>query len=200
MKYRRKRFIIEGNFQTRFILRFMLVIVGATLLSTGAIIGLFFLKYYLSGVDLSSAIIVMGDEGSTNVTGIFQVILTPLIGANLVVLCIIVPFSLLYSHRVAGPIYRLEQSLELILNGEMDFVITLRKKDEFTSLAERMNELIDYLRRNVGEARSSYRLVKEKAKKMEDLLQARPLDVETLSREVTDLKRFFSERGIPFTY
>ena len=86
------------------------------------------------------------------------------------------------------------------MNGEMDFIITLRKKDEFRYLAERMNGLIDYLRRNVDEARSSYRLVREKAKKMEKLLQTRPVDIDTLQKEVADLKRFFSERGVPFTY
>jgi len=119
-KNRRRRLIIEGNFQARFILRFILVIVGATLLSTGAILGLFYFRYHAGGAELNSLIIVITPEGETNVAGLFQVILTPIVGANLLVLCIVIPYSLVYSHKVAGPIYRLEKSMELLLDGDME--------------------------------------------------------------------------------
>jgi len=197
---RRRRFIIEGNFQTRFILRFVLVIVGATLLSTGAILGLFYFKYQYGGADVNNILIMITEEGETNVTGLFQIVLTPLIAANLLVLCIVVPFSLLYSHKIAGPIYRLEQSLDLLLNGDMDFIITLRKHDEFKYLADKMNALIDYMRRNVNEVRSSYRVVQDIIKKIAKLMQSGTVDIETLRQEVTYLERFFVERGKPFSY
>jgi methyl-accepting chemotaxis protein len=197
---RRRRLIIEGNFQTRFILRFILVIVGATLLSTGAILGLFYFKYHAGGAELNSLIIVITPEGETNVAGLFQVILTPIIGANLLVLCIVVPYSLVYSHKVAGPIYRLEQSMELLLDGDMDFVITLRKNDEFKYLADRMNALIDYMRRNISEVRSSHRIIREIVERMNRLIKAEPVNMKLLTKEVMDLERFFRERGKPFSY
>jgi methyl-accepting chemotaxis protein len=200
MKNRRRRFIIEGNFQTRFILRFILVVVGATLLSTGAIMGLFYFKYHASGVDLDSLIVVITPKGETNVAGLFQVILTPLIVANLIVLCVIIPYSLFYSHKVAGPIYRLEQSMDLLLNGDMDFIITLRRNDEFKYLADKMNALIDYMRRNIGEVRSSYRVTRDIINRIGKLTRSKPLDIKLLVKEVTDLERFYKERGKPFSY
>jgi hypothetical protein len=200
MKNRRTRLIIEGNFQTRFILRFILVIVGATLLSTGAILGLFFFRYHAGGADLNSLIIVITPEGETNVAGLFQVILTPIIGANLLVLCIVIPYSLLYSHKVAGPIYRLEQSMDLLLNGDMDFIITLRKHDEFKYLADKMNALIDYMRRNISEVRSSHRIIIEIVDRINRLMRSKPPNIDLLKKEVTDLERFFKERSKPFSY
>ncbi len=198
--HRRRHFIVEGNFQTRFILRFILVVVGATLLSTAAILGLFYFKYRYRGADFENIVIMVTSKGQTDVTGLFQIVLTPLIAANLFVLCIIVPFSLFYSHKIAGPIYRLEQSLDLLLSGDMDFIITLRKNDEFKYLAAKMNALIDYMRRNVGEVRSSYRLIQEKIKKISaDVLSGHP-DAASLKKEVTELERFFSERKKPFSY
>jgi sensor histidine kinase YesM len=200
MKNRRRRLIVEGNFQARFILRFILVIVGATLLATGAILGLFYFKYQHAGADMENIVILVTPQGQTDVTGLFQIVLIPLIAANLLVLCIVVPFALLYSHRIAGPIYRLEQSMEMLLNGEMDFVITLRKHDEFKYLADRMNALIDYMRRNIHEVRSSHRLVRDIIGRVSALTHADRVSLPALKREITGLERFFKERGKPFTY
>lgn len=200
MMQRRKCLIVEGNFQARFILRFVLVIVGATILSTGAILGVFFFKYQFGGADLKNIIAVITEKGTTDVSSFFNIILTLLIGANVLVLCIIIPYSLFYSHRIAGPIFRLERSIDLMLGGEMDFVISLRKNDEFKYLGDKMNSLIDYLRRNIGEVKSSYRLMEEKVKKMSDMIRSGNYDQQFLNKELLDLRRFFKERGTPFNY
>jgi methyl-accepting chemotaxis protein len=199
-KNRRKRFIVEGNFQTRFILRFVLVIVGATLLSTGALLAVFFFKYQYGEADFQNLIIMVSPEGTTDVASLFQVVLVPVLVANLLVLCIIIPYSLIYSHKIAGPIYRLEQSLDLLLRGEMDFIIVLRRKDEFKYLANKMNALIDYLRRNIGEVRLSYRTIQDRTEKIHTLLSKKPFDVEAFKKEINELGRFFKERGKPFSY
>jgi methyl-accepting chemotaxis protein len=200
MRQRRKCLIIEGNFQARFILRFVLVIIGATLLSTGAILGVFFFKYQFGGADLRNMIIVITDKGTTDVSSFFNIIIIPLIVANLLVLCIIIPYSLFYSHKIAGPVFRLEQSIDLMLGGEMDFVISLRKNDEFRYLGDKMNALVDYLRRNIGEVKSSYRVMEGKVKRMSDMIRTGNYDQESLNKELLDLQRFFKERGKPFNY
>jgi methyl-accepting chemotaxis protein len=199
-KNRRKKYIIEGNFQTRFILRFVLVIVGATLLSAGALLGVFYLKYQYGEADFQNLIIMVSPEGTTDVASLFQVVLVPILVANLLILCIIIPYSLIYSHKIAGPIYRLEQSLDFLLKGEMDFIIVLRRKDEFKYLANKMNALIDYMRRNIGEVRLSYRMIQERAVKIQNMVKTPPVDIESLNMEIMELSRFFKERGKPFSY
>ena len=199
-KNRRRRFIVEGNFQTRFILRFVLVIVGATLLSTGALLAVFFFKYQYGEADFQNLIIMVSPEGTTDVSSLFQIVLIPILVANLLVLCVIVPYALIYSHKIAGPIYRLEQSLDLLLKGEMDFIIVLRRKDEFKYLANKMNAIIDYMRRNIGEVRLSYRTIQERTDKIQTILKKHPFDVNGLNREIMELSRFFKERGRPFSY
>jgi methyl-accepting chemotaxis protein len=199
-KNRRKKYIIEGNFQTRFILRFVLVIVGATLLSAGALLGVFYLKYQYGEADFQNLIIMVSPEGTTDVASLFQVVLVPILVANLLILCIIIPYSLIYSHKIAGPIYRLEQSLDFLLKGEMDFIIVLRRKDEFKYLANKMNALIDYMRRNIGEVRLSYRMIQERAVKIQNMVKTPPVNIESLNMEIMELSRFFKERGKPFSY
>lgn len=200
MKHRRRRLIIEGNFQTRFILRFILVIVGATLLSTGSLLGVFYFKYKYGDADLTSLIIMVTPEGITNVLSLFQIVLVPILAANLLMLCIIIPYALAYSHKIAGPIYRFEQSLDFLLSGEMDFMIMLRKKDEFKYLASRMNALIDFMRRNVEEVRLSHRMIKERISKIERFIKADKINIKAIKSEIMELERFFRERGKPFSY
>ena len=200
MNRKRKQYIIEGNFQARLILRFILTIIGITLLSTGAILGFFYLRYKYSGTELSSIIMRVTPEGASDITSLFQVVLTPLLAANLLVLIISVPFSLLYSHKIAGPIYRLEQSFDLLLSGKHDFMITLRKQDEFKYLADKMNALIDYMRRNVEEVRLSYRLIRKRIDEVMRITSEDIVDIDSLKREVIELDRFFKERKRPFSY
>jgi signal transduction histidine kinase len=55
---------------------------------------------------------------------------------------LIVVFSVLVSHRIAGPLYNMERTIDLVIQGESVGYIRLREKDEFHNLAEKINELI----------------------------------------------------------
>lgn len=46
------------------------------------------------------------------------------------------------SHRVAGPLYRMEKELDERINGHKHGPIRLREKDEFKLLADKFNKLI----------------------------------------------------------
>lgn len=50
---------------------------------------------------------------------------------------------LILSHRLAGPIYRLERDLEDIAKGNFSIRIKFRKKDELKSIAEGINKILD---------------------------------------------------------
>lgn len=56
--------------------------------------------------------------------------------------------GMLYSHKLAGPIYRIEKSILQLLNGVQNFRVSLRKKDEFKKLADTMNRMVDYFKEN----------------------------------------------------
>ena len=50
------------------------------------------------------------------------------------------------SHKVIGPLRRIEESLEKINNGNFDINIKLRSGDEFQKVADGVNELSEKLR------------------------------------------------------
>lgn len=53
--------------------------------------------------------------------------------------------SIRFSHRVAGPIYRIKTVLDRATLGDFSPRITLRKKDQLKDLAQKLNTLLDTL-------------------------------------------------------
>ncbi len=54
-------------------------------------------------------------------------------------------FSLILSHKIAGPVYRFEQSSKKIANGDLSLRIKLRQGDELTELADIFNKMTENL-------------------------------------------------------
>lgn len=50
--------------------------------------------------------------------------------------------GLFLTHRLAGPLYRFEQTIKAILSGDLSVRIRLREKDEFQALALLLNQAI----------------------------------------------------------
>lgn len=59
-----------------------------------------------------------------------------------VILLVIWLIALELSHRIAGPLLRLEKELDERISGEKSGHIALRKKDELRPLVERINKLM----------------------------------------------------------
>ena len=59
-----------------------------------------------------------------------------------VVLLLIWLLALELSHRIVGPVFRMERELDERISGVKSGPIQLRKNDEFKALAEKINKLI----------------------------------------------------------
>lgn len=80
--------------------------------------------------------------GSINrTTTRFWIILYPLIITGGVLIIIISIYSLFFSHRMAGPIYRMRISLDRMLQGDYDFKINVRKTDFFITIVDKLEKL-----------------------------------------------------------
>ena len=65
--------------------------------------------------------------------------------------------SIVLSHYLAGPIYRLEESLKLLKAGDLGHRVHLREKDELKSLAAAYNEAMDSLQARIESDREVIR-------------------------------------------
>ena len=63
-------------------------------------------------------------------------------------LLVIIGFTIIITHRVAGPIYRFEVTLDSLLRDEDVRLINLRPGDELKNLADKINSLILHLKKD----------------------------------------------------
>ncbi|MBI1912396.1 MAG: methyl-accepting chemotaxis protein [Deltaproteobacteria bacterium] len=132
-QFKRKNIFIKKRFQTDFSIRFLVLIVIESLLA----IALF--SYFSRGT------IITGFSGSELIIESTRDYFLPtVIEINIAVIGVtaIAGFIvMLYaSHKIAGPLYRFEKSLEEIGKGDLTHRFKLRDKDQMNTLAEKMNE------------------------------------------------------------
>lgn len=63
-------------------------------------------------------------------------------GVGFVISCLA---GLVYSHRIAGPIYRFKSTIDDALEGKVPGIIVLRKYDELKDLATSLNKLLQHV-------------------------------------------------------
>lgn len=72
-----------------------------------------------------------------------HLVVPPILINNLLLMVVVSIFGVRYSHRLAGPAYRMMSDIRRVLDGEKDVRIHLRDRDKLRELADRINELID---------------------------------------------------------
>jgi methyl-accepting chemotaxis protein len=120
--------IIDGRFQYGTIAAALTIVLAGVLLFAGGTT-----LYYL----LARA------AGSAARPELLLVILPPLLLNDLVIMLLFIVLGILATHRIAGPVYRIEVDIERVLAGEKGVRVRTRKRDAFPDLAERVNELIE---------------------------------------------------------
>jgi len=129
---RRKDYFIKKKFQSKFIIRFCaLVVLGAII--TGVSL------YLLSGDTVTTAFV----NSRLSIVRTSDYILPALIGSSLVSIVLVsiaTGVVIMYlSHRIAGPLYKIEKCVKEIGEGNLNLKINLRSTDEITELADSLN-------------------------------------------------------------
>ncbi len=140
--YKRRNYFIKRGFQSRFILKFCLLLLCGIALSTGLI-------FLLSQGTLTSSF----SDSRLVINRTSQAIMPTLLITNLITLGIItlaaIAVTLFVSHRIAGPMFRFEQDIKKIARGDLSVRINLRRKDQFSEMATAFNEMVSGLNEKI---------------------------------------------------
>lgn len=134
-KKKRRRLILFQTSQPRILIT-MLIMLGLV-----AVIMMVFV-YLEYNIKLS--------ERFPGFSSIQPVIISTLVIVNLfaVVFCLVL--IILFSHRIAGPIYNLGLIMRGIAQGDISGEIKFRKKDFLQEIADDGNQALEYLRQEIG--------------------------------------------------
>ena len=146
-QFKRKQLYIKKDFQFKFIIKFCIIVLAGSALST-------VLLYLFSRDTVTSTFY----NSRLSIKTTSEVILPAIIYTNLVTLAIIsvaaIMITLYISHKIAGPIYRFEQDFRQIADGDLTKVIRLRQKDQLTELATVLNDFVGGVRGKVESLQS----------------------------------------------
>lgn len=148
-KNRRRIIYIKRRFQLEIIVKIIIVwFIGVVI--SGLLI------YFFSGETLTTRY----ENSQLVIDRTGNVILRDLLNASainlLVVVAVGVFISLYISHRLAGPLYRFERSMEAMRDGDLAFQVKLRDKDELIDLVPIFNQTLQRWDEN-------FRAMKQKA-------------------------------------
>ncbi len=112
---------------------------------------------------------------------------------SILALAICFILSLIFSHYVAGPIYRFEKTLEQVRDGDVSMHIRLRKRDEFKETAELFNQALASLRNKIQKERDGIRVSMERMVSLAERLKK-----DGKSKEANELEQLiFDVKNIP---
>ncbi len=145
-------YYIEKKYQSKMVLKFcILVLLGGSL---------FCVSMYTSmdrdmGYGYSRAL-----EGLRYLKGnMVKDFLLNETGIVLFLLFAVFIMTLVMSHRIAGPLWRIEQTARAVGGGDLTVEVCLRKTDEIMPLADQMNRMTRGLRWRVRDINTAYKVL-----------------------------------------
>jgi len=136
-RFRRRRYLINKPLQfiysgiTIYLLLIGIIVVGIA-------------TYYITLDTILSQLEAQGGLlQAYEVVRSINMLIAKRVGALLVtVMAFAFILAVYYLHRIAGPVYRIEKTLNEMAEGKEVNLVVLRKKDFFKSLAEALNKMI----------------------------------------------------------
>ena len=133
--FSRRTLLIKGSFQIKFVAWFIALLAIITA-ATG-------IALYLFGSQQIETAFASSGFTVDKILQTFKLMIVISQVTGLVTISLAAIFMvILFSHRLAGPLYRLEQSVEDVVGGRLDFSVTFRKNDELIPLKTAFNTML----------------------------------------------------------
>ncbi|MBU0650980.1 methyl-accepting chemotaxis protein [bacterium] len=140
-KYIRRQYYVK-DFQLKFVLRFCMLIIAGSIIMGGII-------YFFTQNTLTTAF----ENSRLTIKSTADFILPTLLMSTAVMVVLISLVSLfvivLFSHRIAGPIFRFEKYFDKLKEGYISDQIYIRTTDEIKELADKCNEMTKELSKHI---------------------------------------------------
>jgi nitrogen fixation/metabolism regulation signal transduction histidine kinase len=149
-------FFIKKSLQIRLIKKIVIAALISTLVSTGSLILVYYLKY-------QTVIVYQLDKltQELNREHIVFLILPTLLVSALVSVFVSFGIGLYSSRKYAVPIYKLEQWATLLRSGKLNALLRFREKEEMKELSDKCNQLATEFRQRFQEIKKQADELKE---------------------------------------
>ncbi len=144
-KYKRHIYIINKSFQ----FKYLFIIIGVMLVT---VVSVSFTTFYIIWSNVIKEYFFI-PEASKKLVNIFIKTSELLIIPIIILLVIFSLIGIFYSHKIAGPLFRVKRICDELAKGNLNQHVKFRKGDEFHDIAESLNKVINGLKSLVKENR-----------------------------------------------
>ncbi len=186
-RYRRKQYLVAKKFQLKYV-GLILLLVSLTAIMCSYVI---YCTMMLTMGDKLANVYPQGRlMAIVNMVNL-RILLTML----LVVAPLVVIIGIYASHKIAGPIYRIEKFLGSMADGDLSLPLTLRRNDELLSLASGINRVIDSVKATVKKEKAAIGDISTSIENLRRLATSKPVNhvaldqaLDKLNEDVTVLR------------
>ncbi|MEW6709662.1 MAG: HAMP domain-containing protein [Candidatus Riflebacteria bacterium] len=184
-KQRRRTYLIKTGLQ----LRYMGIIISTMLMVA---FGVGWIIYHTSWSKIANT----PDLTLDKLSEIFDSVNGILLKWIVVFIFVIAILSIFVSHKIAGPVYRLEETTRIIASGDLTYQIHLRHGDELGDLQEAFNKMSDSLRNMVAKDREIIEKLIIAGNKLKNTIDQKKQDPSAVEGVANDLYNIIEELRI----
>jgi signal transduction histidine kinase len=177
--YKRRNYFIDKAFQTNFIVKFSLVVILASMSIGGMVYSLF---QDSTTVVIQNTKVLVKPTSDFILPGMVDILLFVTVVSALVVSVL----SIITSHRISGPLFRLKKEIELVQQGIMGRSFNLRAKDQMQDLAKSLSEMSNVLKQKHTDMGQRYNKLKKFMEQNSDKLN--DMQKQELNKILTEME------------
>ena len=188
MENRRKNYFIKKDFQAKFILKFCILVILTALISAGII-------YLFS----ERSVTTVFEKSRLTIKPSTEFIMPGLIISSLISIVFVsiatIAIVLFISHKIAGPLYKLENSIEKIGDGDVSFDIYFRKHDQAKALSDTFNKSRKRLNGIISDVRKDFKDLTAALEEARKISEQGSADLKDVKKSIDSLGTLSGEIG-----
>ncbi len=177
LKYRRQKYLVSRRFQLKYAGVILVLMLATAALSS-------YIVYYTSMLLMGEKLANVYPQGQ--LVHIVKTVNLRLLMSILLLCPLVIALGIYLSHKIAGPIARMEKFMSDMASGDFSARIVLRKGDELMSLADGVNSVCESIKLSVTDQRERLTKILDDAIALRDKPQG-PLGWERLESEIIEL-------------
>ena len=151
-KNMRRHYFIDKRFQTRFILKFCAIVITSSLL-IGVLV--FFLARGSTTVAIENTEVLVKGTADFILPILVETVLVALLFSGIAVLIL----TLLASHKISGPLYRLKREIDALSSADFRRNFGIRADDQVQELAKSLDSMCVCLREEHSRLKERYKVL-----------------------------------------
>jgi methyl-accepting chemotaxis protein len=176
--YKRTQYFIATKFQLKYV-GMILLIVSLTAIMCSYVI------YYTMMLTMGDKLANVYPQG--RLMSIVNMVNLRILLSMFLIAPVMVIIGIYASHKIAGPIYRIERFLGSMADGDMSVPLTLRRNDELMSLANGINKVIESVKSTMKREKSAVSSISTSMENLRKLATSQPVNNAALDQALDKL-------------